>query len=101
MPAKDTHTPCRARRRNSASLAAAVALLAALASGQAHGADPDTAAQTGQPAAGATVTESSPVKDEEPVCVHGCLRWGKFCNVDPRGVYKCRRRCEKFGEICE
>lgn len=37
----------------------------------------------------------------EPKCVHGCERWGKFCNVDPRGVYKCRRRCEKFGEICE
>ena len=44
------------------------------------------------------VTES---KDESTKCMHGCLRWGKFCNVDPRGVYKCRRRCEKFGEICE
>lgn len=39
--------------------------------------------------------------DQEPKCVHGCQRWGKVCNVDPRGVYKCRRRCEKFGEICE
>ncbi|MEQ8662413.1 MAG: hypothetical protein RLW62_16480 [Gammaproteobacteria bacterium] len=38
---------------------------------------------------------------ETPRCVHGCLRWGKVCNVDPRGVYKCQRRCEKFGEICE
>ena len=38
---------------------------------------------------------------QELKCSHGCLRWGKFCNVDPRGVYKCRRRCEKFGEICE
>ena len=36
-----------------------------------------------------------------PQCVHGCERWGKVCNVDPRGVYKCRRVCEKFGEICE
>ena len=40
-------------------------------------------------------------KDESAKCMHGCLRWGKFCNVDPRGVYKCRRRCEKLGEICE
>lgn len=38
---------------------------------------------------------------DEPRCVHGCQRWGKVCNVDPRGVYKCRRVCEKFGEICE
>jgi hypothetical protein len=37
----------------------------------------------------------------EPRCVQGCERWGKACNVDPRGVYKCRRVCEKFGEICE
>jgi hypothetical protein len=36
-----------------------------------------------------------------PKCIHGCQRWGKACNVDPRGVYKCRRICEKFGEICE
>ncbi len=34
-------------------------------------------------------------------CTWGCLRWGKMCNVDPRGVYKCRRSCERFGEICE
>lgn len=101
MPANDIHAPCTARRRRTASLAVAAALLAALAAGQAHGADPHTAAPAAQPAAGAAATESSPVKDNEPVCVHGCLRWGKFCNVDPRGVYKCRRRCEKFGEICE
>ncbi len=40
-------------------------------------------------------------QESEPKCVHGCQRWGKVCNVDPRGVYKCRRTCEKFGEICE
>lgn len=40
-------------------------------------------------------------EDKGTKCIHGCERWGKFCNVDPRGVYKCRRRCEKFGEICE
>lgn len=44
---------------------------------------------------------STEAKDSAPKCVHGCERWGKACNVDPRGVYKCRRRCEKFGEICE
>lgn len=38
---------------------------------------------------------------EELRCVHGCQRWGKVCNTDPRGVYKCRRICERFGEICE
>ncbi len=41
-------------------------------------------------------------KAEDTKCFQGCLRWGKLCNVDPRvGTYKCRRRCEKFGEICE
>ncbi|MGE0861667.1 MAG: hypothetical protein AB7I01_15355 [Gammaproteobacteria bacterium] len=34
-------------------------------------------------------------------CYQGCITWGESCNVDPRGVYKCQRRCEKFGEICE
>ena len=42
-----------------------------------------------------------PADGKAPKCVHGCLNWGKQCNVDPRGVYKCVRRCEKFGEICE
>lgn len=45
--------------------------------------------------------EEARKRDGETRCVHGCLRWGKVCNVDPRGVYKCQRRCEKFGEICE
>ena len=34
-------------------------------------------------------------------CVQACLSWGKMCNVDIRGQYKCRRTCEKFGELCE
>jgi len=34
-------------------------------------------------------------------CEWACERWTKMCNVDPRGVYKCRRTCAKFGEICE
>lgn len=71
-------------------LAWAVATSGYAADAQDHGAAPraeQDAAQTSE--------------SKEPVCMHGCLRWGKFCNVDPRGVYKCRRRCEKFGEICE
>jgi hypothetical protein len=49
--------------------------------------------------------EQSPSAEESnpkaPECFHGCLRWGQACDVDPRGVRKCRRRCEKFGKICE
>ena len=48
----------------------------------------------------ATVTQPA-ATDKAPKCYHGCLNWGQMCNVDPRGVYKCQRRCEKFGEICE
>ena len=39
--------------------------------------------------------------DKPKQCYNGCQSWGQMCNVDPRGVYKCQRRCEKFGEICE
>lgn len=39
--------------------------------------------------------------DGKGQCVQGCQRWGEACNVDPRGVYRCRRVCEKFGEVCE
>ena len=48
----------------------------------------------------ATVTPPAPA-EKAPKCYNGCLNWGQMCNVDPRGVYKCQRRCEKFGEICE
>ena len=34
-------------------------------------------------------------------CEWACERWTKMCNVDPRGVYKCRRTCAKFGQVCE
>ena len=61
-------------------------------------AEEDAASGTSQEQRQGTATQSN---DQELKCSHGCLRWGKFCNVDPRGVYKCRRRCEKFGEICE
>jgi len=50
---------------------------------------------------GAPVPATPESGAKEPRCVHGCERWAKVCNVDPRGVYKCQRRCEKFGEICE
>lgn len=57
---------------------------------------------TGREADAATVMAPSP-RPVEPAkqCYNGCQRWGQMCNVDPRGVYKCQRRCEKFGEICE
>ncbi len=61
----------------------------------AAGQDADAARAGERPAAPASSDKAA------PRCVHGCLRWGKSCNVDPRGVYKCQRRCEKFGEICE
>lgn len=62
---------------------------------------PCQAADPAQEAPAAPPARETAAPAKEPVCVHGCERWGKFCNVDPRGVYKCRRRCEKFGEICE
>ncbi len=80
----------RVRCRRGATLLAA--LLLALAAGAAG------AAEDARPRDDA---EATTAQEEAPKCVHGCLRWGKFCNVDPRGVYKCQRRCEKFGEICE
>ncbi|MFT4560868.1 MAG: hypothetical protein ACI9BW_000605 [Gammaproteobacteria bacterium] len=39
--------------------------------------------------------------DATKQCTWACLKWSKMCNVDPRGVYKCRRTCANFGEICE
>lgn len=47
-------------------------------------------------------TDSAPDKETTgKQCEWACERWTKMCNVDPRGVYKCRRTCAKFGEICE
>ncbi len=39
--------------------------------------------------------------NEDKQCTWACLKWDKICNVDPRGVYKCRRMCANFGEVCE
>lgn len=55
---------------------------------------PKTGAAADAPAAASSV-------EHAPKCYQGCARWGQMCNVDPRGVYKCQRRCEKFGEICD
>lgn len=58
--------------------------------------------RTGHEAETAAVTAPSPPPAEQAKqCYNGCQRWGQMCNVDPRGVYKCQRRCEKFGEICQ
>jgi hypothetical protein len=48
-----------------------------------------------------TASDPAGTTEDKTNCVHGCQKWGEACNVDPRGVYKCQRRCERFGEICE
>jgi len=63
-------------------------------------ADPD-APTNGAEADAPTVTTPALPADQPKQCYNGCQSWGQMCNVDPRGVYKCQRRCEKFGEICE
>lgn len=77
------------------------ALLALLATSAVVTAQTDTAPAggTGTPAPADSTT--APAEPAPTQCIHGCQRWGKMCNIDPRGVYKCYRRCEKFGEICE
>ncbi len=57
---------------------------------------PQSAAEADTP-----VAASAAPADKPKQCYSGCQSWGQMCNVDPRGVYKCQRRCEKFGEICE
>ena len=52
-------------------------------------------------AANSDASDDNAQQGEGKNCSWACLRWGKHCNVDPRGVYKCRRTCEKFGEQCE
>lgn len=92
-----THTPCFRLSAFRLGVWLIFAVFIAGQYGQAIAAD-DATPRTSQEERQEIVTES---KDKGTTCVHGCMRWGKFCNVDPRGVYKCRRRCEKFGEICE
>jgi hypothetical protein len=60
------------------------------------------AEQSGTTADAPAITTPAAAQTDKPKqCYNGCQRWGQSCNVDPRGVYKCQRRCEKFGEICE
>jgi hypothetical protein len=40
-------------------------------------------------------------KEKGKNCIWTCLQWGKECNVDTRGVYKCNRVCQQFGEQCD
>ena len=59
-------------------------------------------APTDSPATAAASGASSAAPADKPKqCYNGCQQWGESCNVDPRGVYRCQRRCAKFGEICE
>lgn len=58
---------------------------------------PETGIEVDAPAIAPTPAPT----DKPKQCYNGCQSWGQMCNVDPRGVYKCQRRCEKFGEICE
>jgi hypothetical protein len=65
-------------------------------------ADLDPAAAAAEAEAVTTPSPAGAPPAEQPKqCYSGCQSWGQMCNVDPRGVYKCQRRCEKFGEICE
>ena len=59
----------------------------------------EIAAESGTTPVALPITNESKVEGTD--CVHRCLLWSRSCNVDPRGRYKCPRRCEKFGEICE
>ncbi len=46
------------------------------------------------------VRENTPVGEVEKTpkkCTWARLKWSKLCNVDLRGVYKCRRNCANFG----
>lgn len=44
---------------------------------------------------------ADPQTTHEKQCTWACLEWTRLCNVDPRGVYKCRRTCANFSEVCE
>lgn len=62
---------------------------------------PAPSSNAAAPAAASTPAATSAPADKPKQCYNGCQQWGETCNVDPRGVYRCQRRCAKFGEICE
>lgn len=33
-------------------------------------------------------------------CMKVCIRWGEDCIIDNRGVRRCQRSCQEFGEQC-
>jgi len=43
----------------------------------------------------------TPAQEPGQQCTWACKRWEKRCNIDPRGVYTCRRQCADFGQVCE
>jgi len=64
-----------------------------------------------------TVTALAQSSDDEPLepiisndispdgtkkqCEWACEQWQQICNIDPRGIYKCKRICARFGEVCD
>lgn len=98
--------PCRARAAESMSgeqLPAALILamiLALLAGCAASGGTRDATGAAGAVGNGAPGAPRD-TEEEGDNCTWACLRWAEHCNVDPRGVYRCQRVCEQFGEICE
>lgn len=44
--------------------------------------------------------EEEESKEQKKQCMTVCLRWGEDCVIDHRGVRRCRRTCQEFGEQC-
>lgn len=60
------------------------------------------AVETAEPEAGSTATPTTQSEEKEgQTCTWACLKWGRICNIDPRGIYQCHRNCERFGQQCE
>jgi hypothetical protein len=83
-----------ARRRTPSVVALSCVLLWFLVGSPLHAADDQAQAPAPTPAV-------TPQDTAGKKCTWACLKWTKSCNVDPRGVYKCRRTCANFAEVCE
>jgi hypothetical protein len=44
--------------------------------------------------------EEDQSKERKEQCMTVCLRWGEDCVIDHRGIRRCRRTCQEFGEQC-
>jgi len=33
-------------------------------------------------------------------CQWQCAQWQRVCDIDPRGIRRCQRRCTKLEQIC-